>query len=143
MAADNILSSLEQPNMSLEEAIDSWNKKNAELNKEKKMNKVDYKTRLDEMFKGAGKCYHREDLKRPLSRERSSEHRESRYSSDRYYPPRKDNLVYRHESSHYKKDNYMKYYPSDRYWLGNNPDNDYDFQLDQNMISSSTSSSRF
>ena len=58
--------------MSLEEAIDSWNKKNTELNKERKVNKVDYKTRLDEMFKSAGKGYHRDDLERPLSRERSS-----------------------------------------------------------------------
>lgn len=58
--------------MSFEEAIDQWNKKNTDLNKEKKPNKVDYKSRLDELFKSADKSYHRLDYERALSREKSS-----------------------------------------------------------------------
>jgi len=45
--------------MNLEEAIENWNKKNTELSKERRSSKMDYKTRLDEMFKAAGKNYHR------------------------------------------------------------------------------------
>ena len=45
----------------MEEVIDNWNRKNTEANKERRDNKSDFKNKLDDLFKGAGKNYYRRE----------------------------------------------------------------------------------
>ena len=56
-----MLSSLDNKGSNMEEVIDNWNKKNTEANKERRDNKSDFKNKLDDLFKGAGKNYYRRE----------------------------------------------------------------------------------
>lgn len=94
VAADCALTALNQPDATLESVIDDWNAKNNKANKDRKEEKLDYKGRLDELFRGAGKSYYRKDYDRTFSRERSPEYKESRYSGDHHYSRSRDHYNY-------------------------------------------------
>jgi hypothetical protein len=107
IAAEQTLAALSRPKASLETAISEWNSANKELNRERRESKVDPKSKVDELFRGAGKnCYKRE-YDRPISRERSEDVKE-RHSGDHHHHHSRSR-DYGHGHNSYKHDHHGKY----------------------------------
>lgn len=76
-----------QAEVPLEQAIENWNKKAKEAQKESWEGKNnDYKNMLDEIFRGAGKNYYKGRDFEPTTRERSIDSYDR--SKDNYYKDR-------------------------------------------------------
>lgn len=72
IAADEIYTKIDQQGVDPEDAIRQWNDKSHELSTENREGKIDYKTRLDEIFKANNRSFYRNrDQEKPISKEKS------------------------------------------------------------------------
>jgi hypothetical protein len=54
-----MLANLNKPNTTLDSVIGQWNTSHDEAVQERKESKLDFKSKLDELFRNAGKSYYR------------------------------------------------------------------------------------